>query len=1134
MIKFKSSSQQNDKSLRRLTALGICLFAFQWNVAAADSPKISINITDGSITDVFKEIEKQSEYKFFFNDSQITTKNKINLNVSNDTVENILNDIFAETTITYTIVNNHVVLTNNVAKSSSSQQKGRTIKGNVIDNNGEALIGVNVIVKGTSKGTVTDMNGNYTLEAVPNSATLEFSYIGYNTQEVKVGASNVINVKLLEDNQTLDEVVVVGYGTQKKVTLTGSVSSVSSKELLKAPMQNVSNLLTGKVAGLTSIQSSGKPGADGTTMYVRGMNAFSGNTPLVLVDGVERSMDYVNPNDIESVSILKDASAAVYGVKGANGVILITTKNGNDGPAKISYDGTFTLARNTAMPEYLNAADYMYWHNKAKEMDGLTPIWTADIQNKVLSNDPNSIYGETDWIDLAFRTGFTQQHNISATGGTEKTKYYTSIGVMDQEGTLKNTSFTRYNVRTNLDIEVAKNLRFTTNLSAYRTDRDWPGVSIGSNQYEFNPVRKLIIMPPVIKPYYNGYPTAWYDGTYNSNGYADLLYSGYIDQTRYAFDSNYKLEYDFSGLTDILKGLKASIFGAYNYYHTADSQYMSYYQLYTLNPSQDEYIGLPGGRSTSGSYNKSSSYQDTWMLRPQVNYSRTFGKNSINAMFLYEATKTVSSTMTGSKKGYYSDDPVDISLGTTYTENPVSGSHSQQAVVSYVGRLNYAWDEKYLFEFAFRRDGSYVFAPENRWGFFPSVSAGWVMSSEPFIKNNLNWLDYMKLRASYGESGNDNVTAYLYNSSYALTTNSYVLGNTALSQFYSSNTYIYRNLTWSTTHSYNLGLEFDVLNRALGADIDVFYQKTTGILEASSGNYPTSLGGYYPNYKNSGAVSNKGIEFTLRHNLQVTKDFNYKVTGTFSFARNKVLKKAVTDNYPNYRAQLGTSMNARYGFIADGLFQSQEEIDNYAAAPSGMLRLGDIKYVDVNGDGMISSLYDYVKIGYGEVPEINFSLNLDLNYRDFYMSMLWQGVTHCDYELSGVWDTGVTASTPYTAVFTSQGNTPYYLVEGSWTPENTNAKYPRLSTVSNGNNAWRSTWWVVNGEYLRLKNLQFGYQIPSSLLKKTPFSRINVYIAGTNVLTFSHFKYVDPESPSVSAGYYPQQATWSLGLNVSF
>jgi TonB-linked SusC/RagA family outer membrane protein len=1019
---------------------------------------------------------------------------------------------------------------------SANVYSQKTITGKVTDAKKEILPGVTVLLKaGThSNGTTTDADGNYSIVVPANNSTLEFSYLGFKPQSVVVGDRTVIDITLEEDYTELGEVVVVGYGVLPRTSMTGAVSQVGSKELLKAPMQNVSNLLTGKVSGLTSIQRSGKPGDDGTTLLVRGLHTFTGaNYPMIIVDGVPRTMDYVNPNDIESISVLKDAAAAIYGVQGGNGVILITTKAGGEGPAKIAYDGSFTMTQNTAMPDFLDAPDYMYWHNKAREMDGLTPFWSADIQNKVMSNDPNSIWGQTDWLEKIFRTGWTQQHNISASGGTEKTKYFTSIGIMDQEGTLKNTAYTRYNVRANLDIQIARNLRFATNLAAYHTDRDWPGTAI-ANQGEFNPVRQAITSVPVIKSDYQDLPTAWNGGTYLVNGYAALFNSGYKRQNRWALDSNYKLEYDFSDLADALKGLNISVFAAYNYSNTTDSNYDRYYELYYVNRTFDEGISGASGFSQGGGYAKSASWGTTWMLRPSINYARDFGKNRVNLMLLYEAQKGHSNTMTGTKRGYYSDDPVDLSLGTTFTDIPVSGSYSYSGQASYAGRFNYAYDSKYLAELTFRYDGTYIFPAENRWGFFPSASLGWVMSQEEFFSNALPNVDYFKIRASYGESGNNDVSPFLYQSTYAIANNSYVLGNQAMAQFYTNNPYIYRNLTWSTLTSYNLGIEMDMWNRKLGVELDLFYQKTTGILESQSGNFPPSLGGYYPTYQNSGVVDNKGFEIILKHDNRINQDWSYGLKGTFSYARNRVIKRILTDSYPNYRAQLGKSMGARYGFEALGFFQTQEEIDNYPAAPSGNIRLGDLKYLDVNGDGIISSMYDYVKTGYGDIPEMNFALDMNLSYKNFYATLLWQGVTHTDYELSGIYDTGVTASTVYTSTFEGSGNSPYYRIEGAWTPENTNAKYPRLSTQANGNNAWRSTWWVINGEYLRLKNANIGYSVPEKLLRSTPFSRINIYVAGTNLLTFSHFKYVDPESPSVSNGYYPQQKTYSVGLNVTF
>jgi TonB-linked SusC/RagA family outer membrane protein len=1105
--------------------LAFCMSSVFATTVNSQNAKVVLSGNSLTVRQLVVQIEKQTNYLFVLNSDKINLNQKVELSERSSSVKNILNDAFADAEITYRLEGENIILI-------KPDQQGRTVKGKVVDENGLAIIGASVMEKGTQNGTITAADGTFSL-SVKRGSQIVISYIGYTTVTITANPGSSVKVVLQEAANNLNEVVVVGYGTQKKGMLTGSVSTVSSKELLKAPMQNVSNLLTGKISGLTSIQSTGKPGADGTAMLIRGYNSFSGNSPMVVVDGVPRPIDYVNPNDIESISVLKDAAASIYGIQGANGVILITTKSGGDGPAKIAYDGSITATENTAMPKYLNARDYMYWNNMARQMDGLTPLWTAEIQNKVLSNDPNSIWGETNWMDMIFRTGFTQQHNVSASGGTERTKYFASVGYMDQNGTLKNTSYKRYNVRANLDVLVAKNLRFSTNLSGFRSDIHWPGTSI-ENQSEFNPIRQAIFSIPILKSEYKGYPTAWQTGSYYVNGYAALKNSGYQKRTMWVFDSNFKLEYDFSGITNVLKGLKASLFGAYNYSNTGDSDYDRYYELYAINNTLDESIQGASGYLKGNTYSKSASWGDTWVFRPQIDYARDFNKHHVDAVFFYEAQKSYSNTMTGVKRGYYSDDPVDISLGTIFTTTPVTGSHWYSGQASWAGRVNYAYDQKYLAEFAFRRDGSYVFAPENRWGFFPSASVGWVVSSENFFQKALPVVDYFKIRASWGESGNDNVTPYLYNSNYAIANNSFVLGGTSVAQFYSTNAYIYRNLTWSKTTSWNLGFDADLWNGKLGIEFDLFYQLTKDILESKSGSYPTSLGEYYPSYANSGRVDNRGFELTLKHRYQVTKDLSYSLKGMFSFARNRVLREALTDNYPNYRGVLGKPMGRRYGFKALGLFQSQEEIDAYPVAPSGSIHLGDIKYQDVNGDGIISSRYDYVKTGYGQIPEINFSFNADINYKNFYMTMLWQGVSHCDYELSGVYDTGVTASTAYTAIFAEGGNAPYYLINGAWRPDHTNAKYPRLTTLANGNNAWQSTWWVVNGEYLRLKNLNIGYSVPASLLKNTPFTRINVYVAGTNLITLSHFKYVDPESPSVSNGYYPQQKTYSFGVNLTF
>ena len=1047
----------------------------------------------------------------------------------------------AKTLRLFAILLSALIAFDSVAQSS--------VSGTVRDAYGETIPGASVRVKGHDNyAAVTDIDGNFLLK-VPNlNSTIEVSYVGYKAQEVALKGRTMVEVTLLEDSQMLEEVVAIGYGTAKKVSLTGSVSAITSKELNSAPLTNPSNLLTGKIAGLTAVQSTGRPGSDGSSIHVRGLNDFAGSGPLCIVDGVPANMDNVNPNDIESVSVLKDAAAAIYGVQGANGVILVTTKRGSESKAKISYSGVMSLVHNTAMPELMNASEYMYWHNRASEMDGYTPRYTADIQQQVFENAPGTVYGETDWQKQLWRTALTQRHTISATGGTKNAKYFVSLGILDQEGTMKKTDFRRYNLRTNLDVTVAKGLTFSAQVSGYKAERYNAGFDLG-NTYAWNPAFEATHALPIFKSTYNGLPlaqTSGGDGHFNPG--ASIENSGWQRNYDNQVMTNMKLEYDFAELVPILKGLKISVWGNYYYGQTKIRNFMNSYEQMVVNntaPGEPVLMRKPG-TTEGGSFTKFMQASDGWIFRPQIDYSNTFGKHSVTALYVYEAQKNSSDSMQATANQFAATDPIDISLGV-YFPNSLVGGHSYTSIVSHIGRLSYDFDQKYLVDFSFRYDGSYKFAPENRWGFFPSVSAGWILSSESFIKDNLPWLDFLKLRASWGKSGKDNITPYLFNATFHTAPNSIVFGDTVYKNYY-TNTYLQRNLKWSVTETYNVGLDFDILDRKFGAEIDVFYQYTSNLLEGVAGGYAPSLGGTHPKQANTGAMDNRGFDFTLKHQLSVGRDFSYRLRGTFGFARNKVLNRILTPSYPtSLQPRIGESLGVRYGLKSAGLYQTQEQLDNaprldgtsWHASSQGP-RLGDIRYVDINGDGRINfvennnEVLDMVRIGYGTLPEITFSLNADFNYKDFYLNMLWQGVTHCDYMLGGNDQYQWVVGTMLNTAFDQNGNGVKYIAENSWTPEHTDAKYPRLTTSSGGNNILISDFWMVNGEYLRLKNLTFGYNVPSKVLSRTPFTGVNVYVSGTNVLTFSHCKYVDPETPSATFNLYPQQATWSLGLNVSF
>lgn len=1029
-----------------------------------------------------------------------------------------------------------MLLTLLFAGSGMTMAQGLTVTGRVTNAEGGGIAGATVVVKSdNSRGTTTDASGAYSLNVNSKDDVLVYSFLGYKTVEVPVNNRTTVNVQMSEDATEMDEVIVIGYGAQKKQFIVGSVSQVSSKELLKAPMSDVSNQMTGKLPGLTSIQRSGQPGADHASMLIRGNSTFNDSSPLCLVDGVPSPVDLINPNDIASISILKDAAtSAIYGVRGANGVILITTKSGSKGATTISYDGSVTFTTNTALPEFLNAKDYIGWHNKAREMDNVEPLWTDEVLAKMKAD---GTYGETDWINSLFKNyGLTHQHNISATGGNDRVKHYTSVGMMNQDGIVPNTSFRRISVRTNIDAKIAKNINFNINLSGLRNDKDSPGYPI-TNQYDFNPIMQAFYALPILAKTYKGLPQGYMNGSNTQQPIAAVEESGYIRDTRWQFDGNAKLEYDF-GSINALQGLKASVFVSYNYSNSTNRNFNRAFSLMSFSTTKFESTEVTAsGIPQQSSFNKSASWGDSFMVRPQLTYEREFGKHNVSGLFLYEQQKGYDETMTGFKNGYYADYPVDLSLGTTWEglSYPVSGSFGESGIASFAGRVSYAYDKKYLAEFTFRADGSYKFAPKNRWGFFPSIALGWVASEEAFFKKALPKVDFFKIRASYGELGQDDTAAWLYMQSYLSTSPnySYIVGGKGHTAYYTAN-YVYDDLTWSRTHSYNIGFDLSVWEGKLGIEFDWFYKLTDHILEQVGGSYAPSLGGNVPSYMNSGKVDNRGFELVLKHQNSFASGWRYSLTGSLSWARNRVLAKHIVDDHPMYRAILGKPMGSIYGFKAIGLFQTEEQIANTPTAPSGEKRLGDLMYADINGDGKIDGAQDFVKIGNSYTPEMNFSLNMDISYKNLYLTALWQGVAICSYQLSAAYNTGVYDNTMYTRPFYNNGNAPYYLVEGAWREDNRDAEYPRLSTVANGNNAWPSSWWVRNGAYLRLKNLQIGYTLPKHLLSKTGIERVNIYLAGTNLLTFSAFKYVDPEMPSVNNGYYPQQRTYSIGVNLTF
>ncbi|MDY3782795.1 MAG: TonB-dependent receptor [Candidatus Cryptobacteroides sp.] len=1033
----------------------------------------------------------------------------------------------------------------------SAQNK---VSGRVTDENGDPLPGVGVIVDGTRIGTSTDINGRYSV-GVPSSAkTLSFSFIGMSDLKVAISGQSEINVVMKPDANYLEEIVVVGYGVQKKAHLTGSVVAVGSTELQKTTVSNVSQALVGKLPGLITQQSLGQPGSDQVSILVRGYSSYNDSgTVLVLVDGVQRDMNTVNPADIESISVLKDAaSCAVYGMKGANGVILVTTKRGSEGSAQVSYNGRYVLSSPTAYPRMLTGTEYMQYYNIGYALDGNSePFFPAEIIAATCNGDPSDGLENTDWTEPLRRTTQMHQDNVTVSGGNNKANYFISGGWQSQEGFIQGHSNKRLNVRSNVDIKATKNLTVSLNLGIMNQNYHSPGILSYANATIGGTVPFCLTSAlPFIPKEFGGIPTSPMRtrGAFVENAEYGADQAGYSHSETFNVETSFKIEY----AVPFVKGLKASMFVSWDRKDLSSKTFNHSYYVNAIefadlrnpafieNPSAYYKLTKSTNGLDEGNLYEGEQKVESLMLRPQLSYNRKFGRHDVGALFLYEQNGIDSHVFYASKQKFDLFDIQELGKATVVKDpSAISGSSGKSRYAGYVGRLNYAFDDKYLVEFAARYDGSYHFVKEHRWGFFPSVSAGWVISKEPFFKRALPRVDMLKLRASVGEVGNDNVAEYLYRKNYSLGTSAVAFGQTPQSALYNQTSYPREDLTWERIRTYDAGFEFSAWKGLLSAEFDWFYKYTYDILCNITSQYAPSLGGHYPTTMNMGEFDSRGFELSLRHQNHVG-ELNYSLSGNLSWAHNRIVKRTEAENTLPWQSVIGRSYGDVMGYVSDGLFQSLEEIENSAlplgAIPGKTVREGDIKYVDLNGDGFIDA-NDMTWIGHSSRPEMMFAFQADASWKGFDLSVQFQGAAISNKMLLGSWSNGVSDATPMTRPwYANYDNAPLYLVEQSWTPQNTQATYPRLSvsSASYANNYRVSDFWMRNGSYLRLKNVTLGYKLPSNITRKLNINKLRVFFTGGNLLTFTEFKYLDPESPNVVTGYYPQQRTFTFGVDLAF
>ena len=989
------------------------------------------------------------------------------------------------------------------------------VTGVVVDASGVPLIGVNVLEKGTTNGTITDFDGKFTLNVSSPNAKLVISYIGYVSQEVSVPKNGELKVVLKEDTETLEEVVVVGYGTQKKANLSGSVSSVDSEQLQNRPIQNVSSGLQGLMPGVTITGTNGAPGMDSGNIRVRGTGTLNSASPYILIDGVEsETMGGLDPNDIASISVLKDAaSAAIYGSKAANGVILITTKRGSTGKPKISYSGYISFQNTTETIDRLSSYEYASMYNDALKSEDKAPRFTPEeIQKFKDGTDPN--YPNTDWYDLAYKTGIQHRHNINISGGNEHAKYMGSLGYLNQTGVLPNAGREQFNARTNLDMKITKRLSAKINLAYIKNKYDDASSAYyGGSSDQI--IRQLNLISPWIVNRYE-------DGTYGTISDGNPI--AWLDSGMKVTRDNY----NFTGLASldykILDELTLTLTGSY----VNDLQNYKYFQPFIqYNPNK---------ASDPSSLDERYYRWDRTNYDVLLNYDKTFGKHNLKGLAGWHTEKYNYKYMKAFRKNFPNDNLTDMNAGDAATQTN-EGYSRELAMISWFARVNYDFAGKYLIEANIRADASSRFAKENRWGYFPSFSGAWRISEENFMKGAQNWLSNLKIRGSWGMLGNqDALNSADASGAFYPAINTYEIGATypfggALNSGYYQGSFRLNTITWEKAKTWGVGIDFGLFNNKVTGSIDYYNRKTEGIMMDVAVPNEFALSPYKDNV---GEMVNRGVELNISYNDK-WGDWSFGAAANFAYNHNEITDLGGVDYLEtgyNQRNAVGFAMNSYYLYQADGFFNSQEEADAFTAKygnpfGGGDFKAGDIRYVDTDGNGTLNGK-DRVMANSSD-PVYTFGLNLNAGWKGFDLSLMFNGAA----KVSRLFD----AHEVYGA-FSGDAGHPASIWKDAWTETNHDASMPRIFTDTNSPSSSRnavSTFWLQNTNYLRLKNLQLGYTLPKSLLANWGIDNVRFYYSVENLFTIDNMKInIDPEATSQRLSSYPLLRTHAFGVNITF
>lgn len=1085
----------------------LCLSLAMVRSLPIDAQKVTFHDGFISLKQAFEKLESVSTYKIAYNDSQLDVSRKVLMDQKEMEVLLALSQLLKNTGYTYKTNGNYILIVPEKADDTTKDRK--RVSGVIVDNQGIPVIGANVVEKGTANGTITDIDGKFTLE-VSGNATLQVSYIGYNTQELSVSGKTDFSVKLGEDTQALDEVVVVGYGTQKKVNLTGAVQSISSQDLTKRNLSSSSQALQGLIPGMVVTQSSGAPGAT-ASIQIRGTGSINSNSePLVLIDGVEGDMNSVDMNAIESVSVLKDAaSASIYGSRASNGVILVTTKRAKENKLSVSYNGYVGFRTPTSTPNPVDAVTYMEAINQACVNNNQAPQYSEEVINAYKTSGADNIHRyDTNWKDLVFdEITLTHNHSLSVSGGSDVLKTFVNASYNYEDGLIPNNSFKRTAIRSNTDVKLTEWLRAGLNLNIRRSIQKDP--TSGTN----NIINSTLRFTPLFGAVNN-------DGTWGNgqNGINPLAQA--IDGGVKVVDNN---DIDVKGTLALtpIKGMEILPSYASRRYENKQDKFQNTYDTYE------------GGNFIMTYPTTKSRYEEWYQLiknqfNAQVTYENTFNERHYFKGFLgFQTDEFKNKSFGGSRNNYYYDGYEEMNHGDA-SSSMVNGNSSKLTMMSYFARFNYTFADKYLIELTGRYDGSSRFTAKNRWGFFPSVSIGWRISEEHFFDPLKDAIDNLKIRASYGSLGNQDLKDYYPYASVLALDASYWFGD---SKNYTTG--IYSNalsnpeISWEKSQQFDFGLDITAFNTRLDVTFDYYIREISDMLQQFPVTYAVGL---TSPWENAGNMRNNGWDLSVMWHDRIGK-VKYNIRAMLSDVKNEVTdlygNKYINDNNTT---QEGFPISSWYGYVADGYFQSKEEINNYPVYGNNKdnVKPGYIKYKDISGpegvpDGQITDA-DRTIIGDPQ-PRYSFSLNLGAEWNNFDFNVFLQGVGKRDIFFNGA------GARPFW-----MGGTVYEHQLDSWSEENRNAEYPLLLIDGSGGgnmNNIPSSFWVKSGAYMRLKNVSVGYSLPKNILGKSGLSNVRFYLSGQNLLTIAKgYKGYDPEGDVSS--YYPVTQVYTFGVDIKF